>query len=285
MIGTGRTGVVLGLWLALVAPACGPPPPAVDAPPPAAPVPTSVTPTDTNPAAPGFDMAGSDRRAIEIADRVMARLGGHQAWDETRYLSWRFFGGRRHVWDKWTGNLRFEDDELTVLTNIHSRHGGAWRDGERVADPDSAAAAIDKAYRAWINDSYWLVMPYKLKDTGVTLTHVGADMTEEGLPAELLELRFRDVGVTPQNRYQVWVDVHTSLVRQWAFYRNAEEDETGFVLPWSNWQPYGRIWLADDFGRRRHTEVAVFDELPESVFTHPGPIQLPKKSAPPAPAE
>src|SRR2546421_138000 len=58
---------------------------------------------EENPPAPGFDRAGSDPRAVAIADRTMRAMGGRRAWDQTRYISWRFFGKRLHVWDKWTG--------------------------------------------------------------------------------------------------------------------------------------------------------------------------------------
>jgi len=78
---------------------------------------------ETNPSLPGFDEAGSDGRAIEVADAVMDRLGGRANWDATRFTTWRFFGLRLHVWDKWTGDLRFEHDDLTVLVNIQSRKG------------------------------------------------------------------------------------------------------------------------------------------------------------------
>lgn len=261
--------------------ACQPPPPATvpmqEAPAPEAvsaqPSP-SVSPIAGNPPAPGFDLAGSDQRAIEIADRVMTRLGGRNGWEQTRYLTWRFFGKRRHVWDKWTGDLRFEQGDLIVLMNLHERSGRAWRGGAAVTNADSLAAHTNAAYRAWINDAYWLIMPYKLKDSGVTLSYGGQEMTQEGLPAHVLELTFHDVGVTPQNRYRVWVDVHESLVRQWAFYPTAGDTEPRFVLPWQGWKSYGRIWLADDFGRSRHTDVAVFDELPPSVFDDPAPPSL-----------
>ena len=133
-------------------------------------IPPGIVSDAGNPPAAGFNAEGSDSRAIELADRVMARLGGRAAWDETRYLTWRFFGGRRHVWDKWTGDHRLEDGELIVLSNLHDHHGRAWRSGEEILDPDSLAVVLDKAYANWINDSYWLVMPYKLKDSGVTLT-------------------------------------------------------------------------------------------------------------------
>src|SRR5574341_2122412 len=61
-----------------------------------------------NPPAPGFNLAGSDAKAIAIADEVMDKLGGRENWDKTRYVTWRFFGRRLHVWDKWTGNARVE---------------------------------------------------------------------------------------------------------------------------------------------------------------------------------
>ena len=273
---TYRTrSAALAIVLCLGLAACGPPHQAakttVAAP---VPQPQVTAPVVGNPPAPGFDEAGSDRRAIELADRVMARLGGRAAWDGTRYLTWRFFGGRRHVWDRWTGSHRFEDGELIVLSNIHDGSGRAWQEGVEITDPDTLAQRLHEAHGAWINDSYWLVMPYKLKDTGVTLRYRGEGITEEGLPAYILELTFRDVGRTPQNRYQVWVDIDNSLVRQWSFYGEAADEEPRFIMPWANWQPYGEIWLNDDFGKPRHTEIAVFDELPEAVFTDPQEISL-----------
>ena len=177
--------LVVALGLALVT--CGPPHDAAETPAAApAPEPQVTAPVLGNPPAPGFDEAGSDRRAIELADRVMARLGRRSAWDGTRYLTWRFFGGRRHVWDRWTGNHRFEDGELTVLSNIHDGSGRAWAAGVEITDVDTLAARLDKAHRAWIKDSYWLVMPYKLKDSGATLKYHGEGMTEEGLLAYIL---------------------------------------------------------------------------------------------------
>jgi len=199
----------------------------------------------------------------------MERLGGRTAWDATRYLTWRFFGGRRHVWDKCTGDHRFEDGELIVLSNLHDRHGRAWQADVEILDLDTLAAKLDKAYASWINDSYWLVMPYKLKDSGVTLTYHGECMTEDGLPAHIVELTFHGVGLTPQNRSQVWVDIDNSLVRQWSFYRESTDTEPRFIMPWANWQPYGPIWLNDDFGRRRHTKIRVLEQVTEGLFTNP----------------
>ena len=134
---------------------CQPPPAAVASvePPTAAGSTQMIAPVVVgNPMAPGFDLSGSDHRAVEIADRVMARLGGREGWEHTRHLTWRFFGKRRHVWDKWTGDLRFEAGDRTVLMNLNDRTGRSWRSGLLVEDPDTLAADVDGVYRAWIKD-------------------------------------------------------------------------------------------------------------------------------------
>ena len=36
----------------------------------------------------------SDPKAIEIANKVMAAMGGEKAWNDTRHITWNFFGVR-----------------------------------------------------------------------------------------------------------------------------------------------------------------------------------------------
>ncbi len=234
--------------------------------------------TDPNPPAPGFDLEGSDPEALLLADAVMERMGGRRAWDATRYLRWRFFGRRLHVWDKQSGDIRIEGEgredgvPFVILMNLHSRDGRAWRGGEEVTDPEALAELLESGESMWINDSYWLFMPYKLKDTGVTLRHLGAGAMEDGRAAEVLELTFEEVGRTPENKYHVYVAADSGLVEQWDFYRDAADAEPGFKIPWHGWQRHGEILLSADRGESRHTEVAVFDRLPPSVFTSPEPV-------------
>jgi hypothetical protein len=240
--------------------------------------PTAAEKPETNPPADGFDLAGSDARAIALADRVMARMGGRQAWDQTRYIRWSFFGRRHHVWDKYTGNIRVEGVEreteipYLILMNIHTKEGRAWESGEEVTDPGRLAELLDRGEAVWINDSYWLVMPYKLKDSGVTLAYLGEGTMEDGSSAEVLQLTFKSVGRTPDNKYHVYVAKKTGLVEQWSYYRNFSDEEPGFTGPWRNWQQYGQILLSDNRGERGHTNLAVYEELPASVFTSPEPV-------------
>lgn len=227
-----------------------------------------------NPPADGFNSAGSDARAIEVADAVMRKMGGRENWDRTRYLTWKFFGRRMHVWDRRTGDVRVEEADRVTLMNVHSREGRVWRAGAEIAEPDSLKKYLDRGYRAWINDSYWLVMPFKLKDSGVTLKYAGEGKTENGRDAHVLTLTFENVGVTPQNKYDVYVDKERMLVEQWAFYRKVSDPEPRFVGPWTDWVPHGRILLSANRGRTSHTDVAVFDDLPRAVFVSPEPVDM-----------
>lgn len=222
--------------------------------------------------------AESDARAIELADAVMEALGGREAWEQTRHLTWRF-GPRRHVWDKFTGNVRMEiadregNEPVIILMNISSKQGEVYRGGERVSDDEQLAVMLDQGEAAWINDSYWLFMPYKLRDPGVTLRYVGRSEALNDEPAEIIELTFDSVGRTPENRYHVYIDPESKLVVQWDFFRSAEQDEPDFQLPWGNWQRCGRIMLADDRGRGPQLDdLGVADTLPESVYRFADPV-------------
>lgn len=233
-----------------------------------------------NPPAPGFDADGSDARAIEIADAVMDAMGGREAWDATRYLSWNFFGFRHHVWDKHRGLDRIEwndretGEPIVVVVDIHDGSGRAWVADQPVTDPERLATLTGGAREAWINDAYWLVMPYKLKDSGVTLTYAGEAPMADGRDADVLQLTFEGVGVTPQNKYRVYVARDTGLVEQWDFFGEATDPEPRFSTPWHGWTEHGAILLCGDRGQRQITDIAVHETLPDSVFTDPSPTGL-----------
>ena len=222
----------------------------------------------------GFDTEGSDAQAITIADQVMEAMGGRAAWDSTRYLSWSFFGDDQ-VWDKWSGRLRWQRDSVVVLMNVTTREGTGYAHGV----PQDNEELIARAYRSWANSGYWLLMPYKLKDTGVTLGYGGEGTTQDGRAADILTLHFTDVGHTPDNRYNVYVDKETRLVTQWSYYATQSDEEPRFTRPWENWTRHGRILLADRRGMRGDRpfvlpNVGAYDSMPDNVFEHPLPLDI-----------
>ena len=101
-----------------------------------------------------------------------------------------------------------------------------------MTDPAARDEALKDGESAWINDAYWVFMPYKLKDTGVTLKYLGKGTTQAGASADVLELTFENVGRTPENKYHVYVDDESRLVTQWDYYPQASDAEPRFQLPW-----------------------------------------------------
>ena len=197
-------------------------------------------------------LAGSDPKALAVAERVSQALGGEAAWNATRFLRFDFAVeaegqvrfSRAHTWDKWTGRYRLqgktkEGQAFVVLMNVNTKQGAAWVDGQAV-EGEALKKQLENGYAAWVNDTYWLIMPYKLRDPGVSLAHVGQ---EAG--CDKILLTFDGVGLTPKDRYWVWVNQKTGLVDRWDFVLKGEPGPAT-TFEWKGWKAFGKIQLADD---------------------------------------
>ncbi|MDX1410201.1 MAG: hypothetical protein R3330_18755, partial [Saprospiraceae bacterium] len=150
--------------------------------------------------------------------------------------------------------------------NIGDMTGQVYVHGRIQTDPDSLEHYLERGYRMWINDSYWLVMPFKLRDPGTQLHYLGTGETMDAQPAEILELTFSGVGVTPDNKYHIYVDPDRRLVVQWDYYRTAEDPEPRIRNLWTNYRRYGKVLLSDGRGDRSLSGLAVHDQLPARLF-------------------
>jgi hypothetical protein len=221
-----------------------------------------------NPAAEGFDLINSDPAAIELADTIMAAMGGRANWDKTRFISWNF-GKRDLVWDKHQGRVRIEApaDSIIYLINVNTGEGKVQVKGQTLPQSDSLQKMLQRAKSIWINDSYWLVMPFKLKDSGVTLKYLGEDTLNADAKCNVLELTFKNVGDTPDNKYRLYVDLKDNLIKKWAYYENADQDSASRIWPFDNYKKYGDILLsADRSDGRGPKDVKVSNEMPDKVF-------------------
>lgn len=228
-----------------------------------------------NPPAEGFNQEGSDMIAMLLADKTMEAMGGRKAWDESRFIAWNFFGIRAHTWDKATGDIRIEhpNKAIVILMNIHSKNGKAQRAGNPVP-ADSLDFYLDLGYKWWVNDSYWLFMPFKLKDSGVTLRYIREDTTLAGDRADVIALNFENVGVTPDNIYLVWIDMQSKLVTQWAYYPDSSAAKPKYMNLWTDYEKYGNILLSSGRGNMEITDIKVLGSVPDGTFTDFTPVTL-----------
>lgn len=214
-----------------------------------------------------------EERAASISDSVIMMMGGKSNWDQVHYLKWNFFGRRTLYWDKWKGRVRIEipGKNLVIITNINTREGKAFHNGEAVEQQDSISYYMNLGYRIWANDSYWLIMPFKLKDEGVHATYIGKAADAEGTHCLIIQLTFDQVGVTPENKYLVYINPQTYLVTQWDYYRQYDDPQPSISNVWKDYAWYGKILLSSNRGRYEGnmTDIAVMQQLPEGLFEHP----------------
>lgn len=227
--------------------------------------------------------AQTDERAVAVAQRVMTALGGQQAWDETRYLVFTFavqegetvLAERTHYWDKWSQQHRVqgttrEGQQYVVIEDLQSKSGRAWLDGKALED-GPLQEWLDRAWSMWVNDTYWLLMPYKLLDPGVNLVWEGEE-TIGDTTYDKLHLSFENVGLTPGDQYWAWVNRDTGMMDRWAFILEGQEPPAR-VYEWRPWRPYGEVMLATERipieGDRRivFRDLAAPESLPGSLFT------------------
>jgi hypothetical protein len=230
--------------------------------------------------------AGDDRpetgRAKALAEQSLEAMGGRDGLAATRYFRFNFFGFRTHHWDSHSGDHRLEGktregESYVVLHNLNTRQGAAWLDGKELTG-EKLDEWLKNAYGAWVNDTYWLLMPYKLLDPGVHLAYDGEE-TLDGVVYDKLLLTFDQVGLTPGDRYWAYLNRETGLMDRWAYVlQDWEEGREATQWLWTDWDRYGRILLSSrrfnpaDEREALLSDLAVFDTLPEDVFTSPSPV-------------
>jgi hypothetical protein len=212
----------------------------------------------------------NDKKANAIVKEMLTAMGGMKNYNATHFIQWDFVN-RKLSWDKWTGDVRIENPTANqvILVNINTLQGKVYENGTLVKDEVKANGLLEKGKNLWINDSYWLVMPWKLQDPGVNLSYVKTDKLPNGTTVDILQLTFSAVGVTPENKYWLYVDKEDHLIKQWAYYKNFNDAEPKFLKPWNNYQKAGNILLSfdrpnEDVGPKN---VIVKANIDSSLFT------------------
>jgi hypothetical protein len=165
-----------------------------------------------------------DSGAQRLAEEVM-KASGSDHWSSIKRIVFTFDVAQdgksllsaKHDWDltKATDTVQWMDKKVTV----DLCHPPADGDGK-------------SAYQRWTNDTYWLLMPLKLKDGGITLT---------APEPNTLHLSFRGVGLTPGDQYNVYVNSKTHLPEKWDYLPASGTKTTG---TWEDYKTSGGLTLS-----------------------------------------
>lgn len=193
---------------------------------------------------------GDDEQAGRaLAREVIAALGGEDHWNDRSWdLGFDFVVSRQgkevarfsHLWRRSTNEcivsgaspdgkhwrIHFDD--------VYGKRGTATMDGHPVTDDSTLAEMLDMGNGRFINDSYWLLMPLKLLDSGVHHRR-DPDTTIDGVQHKVLAIWFDHVGRTPGDRYWLYVNAATGRPSRWRFL--LESNRPGLYL----WDDYERV--------------------------------------------
>ena len=222
----------------------------------------------------------ADPEVTRVHSRMVGAMAPDGGWERARYLEFDWVvdpdgdGPRRsNRFDRWEGRAlvemsQEEGDLVAAFPVDEPASGTALRNGEPL-EGQEAVEALEGAHRAHINDSYWLLMPYKWADPGVSAEYLGQEEDEDGREWEVVQLEFDDVGLTPQNVYRAFVDPESGLMGRWHHYGDAEADPS--PADWTGWERFGPIQLATR--RERNGDlfigfenIRVEEEVPEGAL-------------------
>jgi hypothetical protein len=233
--------------------------------------------------------------AAQKVNGLQGAMGGMKQWNKVRYLRFDWAVERdgveaaraQHLWDRRDGRYRVEwktreGQTMLALFDVDTRAGRVWVDGVE-ASGDDAKKHLERAYGRYINDTYWLLMPWKLSDPGVHVETAG-ERSADGKTFDILHIWFDQVGLTPGDQYWAFVDRQSGLMDRWAYFLEGDHKEKGepsldkaTMWMWADWRKMDGVMLSCDRrmvggegARRIHFPVlATPSKLDERVFSDP----------------
>jgi len=228
----------------------------------------------------------ADETADRVAHELVAALGGETAWQKARQLRFDFVverGGTRaaeihHLWDRYTGDYRLLGTDKSgapyaVYFNVNTRDGNAFVNGRAVEGAEKKKL-LETAYGRFINDTYWLLAPWKVFDPGVHRDYDGEKTGPEGALCDVIRLTFDNVGLTPKDVYWLWVTRDGRRMVQWQYVLGGAQEEPTTAV-WKEWKTFGGVSLSlekDFVGkplRIRFDNVAVSPSRDDKDFAVP----------------
>jgi len=180
---------------------------------------------------------GSD--ADQLAQAVMAGLN-KKAFDQIPYLQWEFFrAGQKYFWDKGKNDAIIEWGDNKVIMDLDTQKaktfaGGVLQQGENHNELKA------KAWSNWCNDSFWMIAPYKMFDSGTTREVV---QLEDGKPGSKgLKITYASGGVTPGDSYLWYLD-QNNRPYQWKMWTSILPVK-GMKSSWGKWEDNGGAILS-----------------------------------------
>jgi hypothetical protein len=213
-------------------------------------------------ASPAFDRAGSDPKAVEIADRVIAAAGGQDKWTAVRQVRWfesiaTGEAGKPPItfdeaWDRWNGRhyqqIHGEGGDVVVMRSLYEASGTAYyQSGQSTrallrADMDHA---LGNARERFDLDTAILLLSFLLEAPGVKLALVGEAPGEAGQPPlDDIKVTFDPKDTTRTATYHAMVNRTTNQIVRIEIVKAGDPDTKRLGYKFDRWIDIGGMKLA-----------------------------------------
>ena len=136
--------------------------------------------------------------ADRFANNILKAIK-HDRYLATDYIQWSFRNKHHYLWNKKQGTVRVQWDDYTAHLNLNDA-SKSYLENKDIT-PKEKKELLAKALAYFNNDSFWVVAPHKLFDTGVTRKLVSLEDGTEGLL-----ITYNSGGTTPGDSYLWKVD-------------------------------------------------------------------------------
>jgi len=207
-------------------------------------------------AATTFDRAGTDAKALEVADAALAAAGGAEKWAAAKQIKWSESVTTAsepitfdEAWDRWNGRhynkLHTPSAEIITMTSLYDGSGTALsRHGSQTArlpaaDAERALAAGRDRFQF---DTGVLLLAFLLEAPGTKLTLVADYAGEPGAPpADELKVVFDPKDPTRASTYYAIVNRETHQIDRIEIVKVGDPDNKRLGYKVTGWAAAGGL--------------------------------------------
>lgn len=162
------------------------------------------------------------QEAEALADEMLKALN-KPGYDTLSMIKFTYPPGHRYEWDKANNKVRIQWEDKDIYLDLNQ-------------SPNDYDATEYQAYEYFLNDTFWLVAPFKVRDEGVMRSTVDV---KDGRG---LLVTYTTGGVTPGDSY-LWIINEDGFPKAWKLW-TSNVPIGGLKVGWGGWVEKKGVWFS-----------------------------------------